>query len=43
MHEYGFDHNEIQLNMYKSLTKRKYGNELSIMEIVLLAKNYKQQ
>ena len=43
MHGYGFNYNEIQLNSYKSLAELKYGNELSIMEIVLLAKNYKQQ
>ena len=43
MHGYGLNYNEIQLNSYKSLVELKYGNELSIMEIVLLAKNYKQQ
>jgi len=42
MHNYGFDCHENR-NCYKDYFNRKYGNELSFVEIEKLAENYKQQ
>ena len=43
MHGYGFNYHETQDNYYRSYTNRKYGYELSFVEIEELAKNYEQQ
>jgi len=43
MHEYGFNFRETEDAYYYSDVQRKYGNELSFMEIKELSENYEQQ
>ena len=43
MHCYGIDFSEVNIINYKYERNKKYGNELSFVEIEKLAKNYEQQ